>query len=280
MSGGNVLKGIGSLRGGVPINPTGRFQGIVANGCAFTPQGIMYIADTSRGAIWKVTFNADGTVKSPMVGDVPTPQGCDETYGSDKFLFEPNTLCFSNIFVAHPILHGADGITLDQAKNLWIPSNERQAVMFVTKKGKVFEVFRNDVNDVTGLRNEGDNATEDTHILEAPSNCTLVGKQLCCANFDLLVRRDNYPLEIDGMSNTNTSNGGELVGRKRPLAHHTDDQRGKISCLDQETLIKGLPLPVLHNAKGQEWDHNDWDSDGDYSDWNNDGAHDHSDHHQ
>ena len=56
-----------------------------------------------------------------------------------------NTLCLSNIFVAHPILEGGDGIALDRVGNIWVDANERNAVAFVTRHGKVFEVFRNPV---------------------------------------------------------------------------------------------------------------------------------------
>ena len=106
-------------------------QNLVANGIAFNRDGDMFVIDTARGALWKIRFDLYGNLKSPT--------GCDTT-------FTPNTLCLSNVFVAHPILEGGDGIALDVFGNIWVDANERNAVAFVTRHGKVFEVFRNPVN--------------------------------------------------------------------------------------------------------------------------------------
>ena len=61
---------------------------------------------------------------------------------------------------------------------------ERQAIVFVTKHGKVIEVFRNPVNSV-GLRNSADPAVGNNHILEFPTSLFLTGKVLCAAQVDL-----------------------------------------------------------------------------------------------
>jgi DNA-binding beta-propeller fold protein YncE len=117
---------------------------LVANGLAFNKDGDeLFIADTARGAIWKVAFDRRGHLKSKT--------GCDTTFAS-------NTLCLDNVFVAHPYLAGADGIALDRDGNIWVVAVERQAIVVVTKHGKVFQVFRNPVNSPSGiqLRKAGD----------------------------------------------------------------------------------------------------------------------------
>jgi sugar lactone lactonase YvrE len=143
-------------------------QPLVANGLQFTAAGDLLIADTARGAIWKVAMNRDGSVAAPM--------GCDTTFSAD-------TLCLDNVMVAHPLLDGADGFVLDVAGNLWVSANERNAVIFVSAQGDVQEVFRNPPA-ATGLRNEGP--------LESPTSPALVGTRLCTANSDGN-RRDNSP---------------------------------------------------------------------------------------
>jgi sugar lactone lactonase YvrE len=190
----------------------GNLQDIVANGLAFNHRGDLFVADTARGALWKVEFDHSGTLQSPT--------NCDTT-------FPDNTLCLDNVFVAHPLLEGADGIALDRAGNIWVDANERNAVVVVTKDGRVFEVFRNPVN-TAGLRNAADTAVGDTHILEFPTSPFLSGKTFCTASLDAN-RRDNFPRsagEVDGGNTTGT--GKDL---------------GKISCMDQEPYIRGLPLP-------------------------------------
>jgi sugar lactone lactonase YvrE len=189
----------------------GNPQDLVANGIALNHQGDMFVIDTARGALWKVQFDRQGNLKSPV--------GCDAT-------FAPNTLCLSNVFVAHPILEGGDGIALDVAGNIWVDANERNAVAVVTKDGRVTEVFRNPVN-AAGLRNAADPSVGDSHILEFPTSPFIGGKIFCTANSDGN-RRDNFPRsdgEVDG--------GGTTVGKNL----------GKISCMDQELIIPGLTLP-------------------------------------
>jgi sugar lactone lactonase YvrE len=189
-------------------------QPLVANGLAFTPDGDLYIADTARGAIWKVEFDRRGNLKSKT--------GCDSTFPS-------NTLCLDNVFVAHPYLEGTDGIALDRAGNIWNSANERNAIVVVTKRGDVIEIFRTPVNGTTGLRNSADalpTAEANRHILEFPTSPVLIGRKFCTSQSDG-DRRDNSPRsagEIDA---------GGAVGR-----------RGKISCMDQELEIPGQRLPV------------------------------------
>jgi len=188
-------------------------QPLVANGIAFNGDGDMFVIDTARGALWKVEFRRNGNLKSPT--------GCDTT-------FTTNTLCLSNIFVAHPILEGGDGIALDKDENIWVDANERNAVAVVTKKGVVLEIFRNPVNSA-GLRNSADSAVGNDHILEFPTSPFLTGKLFCTANSDGN-RRDNSPRDV-GEINAGAPQDGPI-----PL--------GKISCMDQELKIPGLRLPI------------------------------------
>ena len=190
---------------GVPANNP---QNLVANGIAFKRDGDMFVIDTARGALWKISFDLYGNLKSPT--------GCDTT-------FTPNTLCLSNVFVAHPILEGGDGIALDVFGNIWVAANERNAVAFVTRHGRVFEVFRNPVN-ADGLRNSADTARGNKHILEFPTSPFITGKVFCTSQSDGN-RRDNSPNTAGQVS----PNGPEI---------------GKISCMDQELIIPGLRLPV------------------------------------
>lgn len=191
----------------------GNRQDLAANGLAFNHSGDLLVSDTARGAIWKVEFDRQGNLKSQT--------NCDTT-------FTNNTLCLDNVFVAHPIVEGADGIALDQAGNIWVDANERNAVAVVTKDGRVSEAFRNPVN-TSGLRSSADTAAGDTQILEFPTSPFLSGKTFCTASSDGN-RRDNFPRsagEVDGGNTTGT--GKDL---------------GKISCMDQELIIRGLPLPI------------------------------------
>lgn len=181
--------------------PTGNSQPLVANGIAFTRGGDMLIADTARGALWKVELD--------HAGNVLASTGCDAT-------FAPNTLCLDNILVTHPLLEGADGIALDEAGNVWVDANERNAVVAVTPRGRVTEVFRNPPDAVTRLRNGGP--------LETPTSPFLLRHSFCTANSDGN-RRDNSP---------NTA--GEIAPAGPAV--------GKISCMDQPLRIPGLPLPL------------------------------------
>jgi sugar lactone lactonase YvrE len=201
--------------GTITVTPTSRnaanalgSQPLVANGLAFNEKGDLFNIDTARGALWKIEFNRRGELKSPT--------GCDT-------MFTPNTLCLSNVFVAHPILEGGDGIALDKDGNIWVDANERNAVALITKYGRVFEVFRNPVNS-QGLRNSADTAEGNTRILEFPTSPFLIGKVFCTSQSDGN-RRDNSP-----------NTGGEVS----PAGPNI----GKISCMDQELKIPGLRLPI------------------------------------
>jgi len=181
----NLVAGVGGVGrdartlppGTITVTPSSRnasntsgSQPLVANGLAFDDDGDLIVADTARGALWKVKLSRDGTVRSR--------RGCDTT-------FTANTLCLENILVAHPLLEGADGIALDRAGNIWVDANERNAVVVVSKNGKdVREVFRNVPDPGTNLRNVGP--------LEFNTSPVLEGRKFCTANSDGN-RRDNFP---------------------------------------------------------------------------------------
>jgi len=212
----NLVAGVGGVGrdartlppGTITVTPTSRnaantagSQPLVVNGLAFDRRGDLLIADTARGAIWKVEFDHHGNLESRT--------GCDTT-------FAPNTLCLDSVFVAHPFLEGTDGIALDRAGNVWAAANERNAIVVVTRHRRVFEVFRNAPDGVTLRRNTGP--------LETPTSPFLNRKTFCTANSDGN-RRDNSP-----------SAAGAIGGTGQPW--------GKVSCMDQKLLIRGLPLPV------------------------------------
>jgi len=174
---GGVGRDVRSLPpGAITVTPTTRnaqnllgSQPLVANGVAFTHGGDLLVADTARGAIWKIEFDHRGEMRSAV--------GCDTT-------FTANALCLDNILVAHPLLEGADGIALDEAGNIWAAANERNAIVVVTREGRTVEVFRNPPSATTQLRNEGP--------LETPTSPFLLGHKFCTANSDGN-RRDNAP---------------------------------------------------------------------------------------
>lgn len=206
---GGVGRDIRSLPpGAITVTPTTRnaqnilgSQPLVANGVAFTHDGDLLIADTARGAIWKVELDRHGNIRAGT--------GCDTT-------FTANTLCLDNILVTHPLIEGADGIALDEAGNIWVAANERNAIVAVTPHGRVTEVFRNSPDATTRLRNTGP--------LETPTSPFLLRHKFCTANSDGN-RRDNSP---------------NTAGEIKPAGPDV----GKISCMDQRLHIPGMRLPL------------------------------------
>lgn len=212
----NLVDGVGGVGrdprglppGTITITPTGRAaantagsQHLVANGLAFHRHGALFVADTARGAIWRVELDNRGRVRSPT--------GCDTTFTADA-------LCLDNVLPAHPFLEGVDGIALDRDGNIVAAVNERNAIVVVTEKGRVLELFRNPVDPSTRLRNVGP--------MEFPTSPVIVGSTLCVTHSDG-ARRDNFP-----------NSGGE-VGP-------TVADRAKVSCLDERLPVSGLELPV------------------------------------
>ncbi|MGZ4389451.1 MAG: Vgb family protein [Gaiellaceae bacterium] len=166
-----------TLQGATPN--TGQAQDIVSNGIAFTPDGDVLVADTARGAIWKVQLDVGGNPRSPM--------GCDTTYPSAA-----DTLCLDDVLAQSPYLEGADGFVLDRAGRIWVDANERQAIVVVEKDGAIEEFFRNPA---------GPDSRRNTGPLETPTSPFLLGKTLCTTSSDGN-RRDNFP-----------SSAGETAGK-------------------------------------------------------------------
>lgn len=210
------LDGVGRQIRSYPLGNSANNLGetaIVANGLAFNQEGDLIVSDTTRGALWEVKFNKDGTVKSPM--------NCDTT-------FDPKTLCMDSLMVADPRLEGADGIALDREGNIWSTIQARNAIVIYSKDGTITEFFRNPANAQL-LRNSGNTPEENRHILEFPTNLFFIGNKLCISQNDTN-SRDNSP-----------NSGGEVDATSGPL-------KGKISCLDQALKIPGLPLPVSNSC--------------------------------
>jgi len=181
---GGTASGVGRT---VSTNPTGTAQMIVTNGIAFTHSGEMLVADTARGAIWRVEMSSHGAVQSR--------EACDSTY-------TPDTLCLDDVLVQHPYLEGLDGITLDAAGNVWGAANERNAIVVVTHDGSVQEFFRSPAG-TDQLRNHGP--------LETPTSPVVAGHTVCVAQSDGN-RRDNSPNTAGEVSN-----GGKISCLDQPL---------------------------------------------------------------
>jgi sugar lactone lactonase YvrE len=94
--------------------PDGKtLQQIVTNGLAFDGQGVLHVADTARGALWKVAISADGKGATPV------------------------------LLAQSALLEGGDGVAFDRAGRLWVASNELNAVVAVTPAGAVQPISRN-----------------------------------------------------------------------------------------------------------------------------------------
>lgn len=111
---GGVAQPAAQIERFVRTLPDGKTQQqIVANGLAFDAQGVLHVADTARGAIWKVSIAADGK------GAAPT------------------------LLAQNAALEGADGVAFDSAGRLWVASNEINAVVAVTPAGALQPIARN-----------------------------------------------------------------------------------------------------------------------------------------
>ena len=88
-------------------------QQIVANGVAFDANGVLHVADTARGAIWRVVIGPDGKGSKPV------------------------------LLAQSALLEGADGLAFDRSGTLWVVANELNAVVTVTPAGQVRQVAKN-----------------------------------------------------------------------------------------------------------------------------------------
>lgn len=111
---GGAAQPVASLERFTRTLPDGRTQqSIVANGLAFDPAGVLYVADTARGAVWRVAFDAEGRAQRPA------------------------------LWVQHPSLDGADGLAFDARGHLWVTSNEINALVRISPAGEPTTVARN-----------------------------------------------------------------------------------------------------------------------------------------
>ena len=95
--------------------PDGKtLQAIVANGLEFDSAGVLHVADTARGAVWKVTIGADGKGGKPV------------------------------LLAQDARLEGADGMAFDHHGNLWVAANELNALVTVTPAGQIRTSASND----------------------------------------------------------------------------------------------------------------------------------------
>lgn len=88
-------------------------QAIVANGLKFDAAGVLHVADTSRGAVWKVVIGADGTGGKPA------------------------------LLAQSPLLEGADDMAFHPSGDVWVAANELNAVVAVSPAGAVKTVAKN-----------------------------------------------------------------------------------------------------------------------------------------
>lgn len=89
-------------------------QAIVANGLKFDAVGVLHIADTSRGAVWKVVIGADGKGGKPV------------------------------LLAQSPLLEGADDMAFHSNGDVWVAANEMNAVLSVSPSGVVKPIAKND----------------------------------------------------------------------------------------------------------------------------------------
>jgi len=194
--------------GTITVTATSRNAANTAGSQPLVANGLAF---TRRGNLL-VADTARGAIWIARIdsdGNIASRMGCDST-------FTANTLCMENVVVAHPLLEGVDGIVLDLIGGIWAVANERNAILYVYPDLTVTEVFRNPVDAATQLRNVGP--------LESPASPVLVRNRFCTSNSDGN-RRDNSP-----------STAGEVGG--------TGQDRGKISCIEQQVTVDGMGLPV------------------------------------
>ena len=88
-------------------------QAIVANGLKFDAKGVLHVADTSRGAVWKVVIGADGKGGKPA------------------------------LLAQSPLLEGADDMAFSSSGDLWVAANEQNAIVSVSPAGMVKNIAKN-----------------------------------------------------------------------------------------------------------------------------------------
>ena len=111
---GGVAQAVAQIDKNVRTLPDGKAQqAIVANGLEFDAKGVLHVADTSRGAVWKLTIGADGKGAKPV------------------------------LLAQSPLLEGADGMAFDLNGDLWVAANELNAIVSVSPTGLVKTIAKN-----------------------------------------------------------------------------------------------------------------------------------------
>jgi sugar lactone lactonase YvrE len=154
----------------------------------------VFVADTARGAVWKVALDADRNVADQL--------GCDPVYPADS-------LCPDSLLVENPQLEGADGLVLDVSGNVWVAANERNAIAVVEPNGRVVQFFQNPSNPTSRLRNDGP--------LETPTSPMFLGHVLCVTQSDGN-RRDNSPNSAGEVGPGNPAGVAKVSCLEEPLS--------------------------------------------------------------
>ena len=111
---GGAAQAVAQIEKNMRTLPDGKAQqSIVANGLAFDAMGVLHVADTSRGAVWKVIVGADGKGGKPV------------------------------LLAKSPLLEGADGMAFDASGNVWVAANELNAIVSVAPSGAVKTIAKN-----------------------------------------------------------------------------------------------------------------------------------------
>ena len=88
-------------------------QAVVANGLKFDAAGVLHVADTSRGAVWKVVIGADGKGGKPA------------------------------LLAQSPLLEGADDMAFHSNGDVWVAVNELNAIVSISPAGVVKTIAKN-----------------------------------------------------------------------------------------------------------------------------------------
>ena len=111
---GGVAEAAAQIEKHVRTLPDGKTQQqIVANGVAFDANGVLHVADTARGAVWKVVIGADGKGAKPV------------------------------LLAQSALLEGIDSLAFDRSGMLWVVQNELNSIATVTPAGQVRQVAKN-----------------------------------------------------------------------------------------------------------------------------------------
>ena len=111
---GGAAQAVAQIDKNVRTLPDGKAQqSIVANGLKFDAKGVLHVADTSRGAIWKIPMGADGKAGKPT------------------------------LLAQSPLLEGADDMAFLGNGDLWVAANELNAIISVTSAGEVKTIIKN-----------------------------------------------------------------------------------------------------------------------------------------